>query len=51
MCPYPCNCEGSIVDCKEKSLIQVPASMISESTVELYVNNTNNDNNYLFILI
>ncbi len=39
LCPHSCSCENGIVDCKEKSLTQIPGSMISESTVELYKNN------------
>ena len=36
LCPYPCSCENGIVDCKEKSLNQIP-NMISDTSVELYV--------------
>lgn len=37
LCPYTCTCENNIVDCKEKSLVEIPSSMIADSSVELHL--------------
>lgn len=34
LCPYTCTCENNIVDCKEKSLTEIPNSMIADTRVE-----------------
>lgn len=33
-CPFPCSCENGVVDCKEKSLTQIPTNLPS-TAVEL----------------
>lgn len=35
-CPHPCRCADGIVDCREKSLINVPSELPDETT-ELWV--------------
>ena len=37
LCPYTCTCENNIVDCKEKSLTEIPNSMIADTSVELHL--------------
>lgn len=38
-CPHPCRCADGIVDCREKSLINVPSELPDETT-ELWVSTT-----------
>lgn len=31
-CPHPCRCDNGIVDCREKSLTNVPLSLPDDTT-------------------